>query len=100
MRRARGEPHAQGRFLRVAPDLAVEVLSPSTASRDRGEKKAIYQRNGVREYWLVDPAARRISRMVLEENGYGAPVVFEEGQRFQSTALPSLQFEVAELMSS
>jgi Uma2 family endonuclease len=45
--------------LRIVPDLVVEVLSRKTASQDPGEKKAIYERNGVREYWLVDPRTRR-----------------------------------------
>ena len=38
-----------------APDLAVEILSPSTASRDRGLKLRLYERQGVREYWIVNP---------------------------------------------
>ncbi|QEC52093.1 putative restriction endonuclease [Anseongella ginsenosidimutans] len=38
-----------------APDLIVEILSPSTAKYDRGQKKDIYERCGVSEYWLVDP---------------------------------------------
>ncbi len=37
-----------------APDLVVEILSPSTASRDRGLKLRLYERQGVREYWVVD----------------------------------------------
>jgi len=42
--------------------LAVEVLSPSTASRDRGVKRRFYQRAGVAEYWIVDLEARRVER--------------------------------------
>ena len=39
-----------------APDLVVEILSPSTAHRDRGIKLDLYARSGVRQYWIVDPA--------------------------------------------
>ena len=44
-----------------APDLVVEILSPATAERDRGYKRAIYERHGVAEYWLVDPDGETIS---------------------------------------
>ena len=53
-----------GRFLRIVPDLVVEVLSPRTARRDRGPKRHIYERNGVREYWLLDPRRREITVLV------------------------------------
>lgn len=43
-----------------APDLVVEVLSPSTASRDRGYKKDLYARCGVREYWIVSPTEKSV----------------------------------------
>ena len=45
-----------------APDLVVEVLSPSTARNDRMHKKAVYEASGVREYWLVDPENRTIEQ--------------------------------------
>ena len=44
------------------PLLAIEVLSPSTAARDRGTKRRIYQAAGVGEYWVVDPDARIVER--------------------------------------
>ena len=50
-----------------APDLAVEVLSPSTARYDFGHKKTVYGRCGVKEYWIVDPNNRMIQQYLLEE---------------------------------
>jgi Uma2 family endonuclease len=43
-----------------APDLVIEVLSPSNASRDWGTKGSMYEEHGVLEYWVVDPDARQV----------------------------------------
>lgn len=48
-----------------APDLVVEVLSPTTAKNDRWHKKAVYEKSGVKEYWLVDPANRAVEVYLL-----------------------------------
>lgn len=53
-----------------APDLIVEVLSPSTAKNDRGYKKDLYERAGVKEYWIVDPAVRTIEAYLLSAEKY------------------------------
>ena len=53
-----------------APDLVVEILSPSTASRDWTVKLDLYARHGVKEYWLVDPDAQRIWVMLLGADGF------------------------------
>lgn len=50
-----------------APDLVVEVLSPSTGGRDRGYKKDAYGKYGVREYWIVDPANRTVEQYLPRE---------------------------------
>ena len=49
-----------------APDLVVEVLSPSTGRNDRGRKMEVYERNDVREYWIVDPVSQTVDQYVLE----------------------------------
>ena len=53
-----------------APDLVVEVLSPGTARNDRGHKKNAYERCGVREYWIVNPADMSIEQYVLENDKF------------------------------
>ena len=53
-----------------APALVVEVISPSTASKDRELKRRIYAEHGVSEYWLVDPDARTISVMSLQDKDF------------------------------
>ena len=47
-------------FIEGAPDLVVEVLSASTAARDKGIKKDAYEKAGVKEYWIVDPLSKSI----------------------------------------
>lgn len=95
-----GPAPEDGKFLRIVPDLVVEILSPSTASRDRGEKRAIYEKNGVREYWLVDPRAQSVRRFVLGDDGYGTGECFEANDCFESVVLDGLSFDVAELFEA
>ena len=59
-----------------APDLVIEVLSPSTAIKDKREKKALYEKYGVREYILVDPIESYVERFVLKNGKYGVPEIF------------------------
>lgn len=53
-----------------SPDLVVEVLSPGTAKRDRTHKKDIYEKYGVREYWIVDPRNLTIEQYVLTDGKF------------------------------
>ena len=52
------------------PNLIVEILSPSTAGRDRGYKKRLYERCGVKEYWIVDVSNRTIEVYLLIDGKY------------------------------
>jgi Uma2 family endonuclease len=66
---------ADRRGLRGAPDLVVEVLSPSTASHDHVRKRRVYEWAGVREYWLVHPIDRMVTVYRLEDGRFGRPDV-------------------------
>jgi len=78
----------------AAPDLVVEILSPGTRRRDTGRKRAVYDREGVQEYWLVDPEALSIT--VLRRPGAGAGLTdvsvlaLAEGAILQSPLFPGL----------
>ncbi|MBZ0287332.1 MAG: Uma2 family endonuclease [Anaerolineae bacterium] len=76
-----------GRYWQGAPDFIVEVLSPTTAYRDRGIKFETYQRHGVREYWLVDPEAAFIEVYRLENEQFVRLGLFKAGETFASPVL-------------
>jgi len=61
-----------------APDLAVEILSPSTWKNDRGHKKDMYEKHGVREYWIVDPMSRVIEQYVSENGRFVLRDVYQQ----------------------
>jgi Uma2 family endonuclease len=81
-------PPVEGEFLRVVPDLIVEILSPGNAFRARGEKKAIYEHNGVTEYRIVDPTAQRVTVFSLQGNRYGGGTIFEHDHEARAGVLP------------
>ena len=77
------------------PDMVVEVLSPSTQGRDRELKRKVYARYGVREYWLVDPAAGTILVMGLEDEDFRSLGVYTQGNAAGSQVIPGLALPVS-----
>jgi len=53
-----------------APDLVVEILSPSTSKNDRKHKFEVYQASGVREYWIVSPTEKTVEQYLLEDGKF------------------------------
>jgi Uma2 family endonuclease len=92
-----GPAPQRGEFLQIVPDLVVEILSAPTALRDRTEKKSIYERNGVEEYWIVDADHRSITVFRLSGGRYGPALAFGPGEVFTSVVLPQLTFAVSEI---
>ena len=80
------------RVIRHAPDLCVEVLSPSTAPTDRGKKMQMFARYGVREYWIVDPAAETIEIFELRAAGYELALTATAQDVVASAVLPGHTF--------
>ena len=70
-----------------APDLAVEIRSPSTGERDRTVKRKLYAEHGVKEYWLVDPDAATVTVLVLGERDFEEAGVYRKGQTLSSPTL-------------
>jgi Uma2 family endonuclease len=78
--------------VRGAPDLMVEVLSPSSAVRDRQLKRELYERHGVREYWLLDPDQRTLTVYQRQGERFASPVVVQDGV-LESRVLPGFQLD-------
>ena len=73
-----------------APDLVVEVASPSTAAYDRLTKYEKYAHAGIREYWLVKPTSRSVEVLVLEGREYRSLGIFRGEQTLPSRIVPDL----------
>ena len=84
---------------RHPPDLAVEVLSPSTAAVDRGRKMRMFATYGVPEYWIVDPIRKRIEVHALEHGGYRQAQAAAAEDVVRSVLLPSLTFTAARVFT-
>ena len=67
-----------GKCCNGAPDMAIEIISPSTAGRDRLIKFNKYLKAGVKEYWIVEPESRTVSVNILKGTAYMASVYGEE----------------------
>ena len=80
-----------------APDLVVEVLSPSTAVKDKREKRALYERFGVREYLIVYPAEELVERLLLSDGRYGGPEVFGWDEVLPVAIFPELSLNLWEV---
>jgi Uma2 family endonuclease len=85
------------RAIRDAPDLGVEVLSPSTAATDRGKKMQMLARYGVPEYWLVDPLARTLEIYRLSADAYALEQIASEDDIARSQIIPDLSFPAREI---
>ena len=80
-----------------APDLVMEILSPSTTRHDRFTKFNLYQRAGVREYWMVDPVEKSVLVFVLEDGRYAAKDFGAAGDRLRVNILEDCTIDLSQV---
>ncbi len=81
-----------------APDLIVEILSPSTASKDLKVKRALYEQHGVREYWLIHPTDQFVMAYHLGENSlYDKSLIFNRCDVLKSAIFDKLEIELTDI---
>ena len=83
--------------VRGAPDLVVEVLSPSTARTDRGGKRQLYARHGIANYWLLDPDRHEFVAYALEAGVYRQAVLGHDADKVAAQPFPDLELPLAEI---
>ena len=92
---SKGRSHIRtGKNICDAPDIVVEILSPSTSAYDWGYKRDLYARHGVNEYWLADPYARQIIVMLLKDGGYEIVGAYRDDDTLRSPTLEGFELDM------
>lgn len=87
------------KHVRGAPELVVEIGSPSTRKRDETIKRRLYERTGVNEYWVIDPELDVVRVYRRYGSGFGRPIELsaEAGDRLETELLPGLEIALSRL---
>ena len=78
-----------------SPDLIIEIISPESRGRDRGDKFYEYEIAGVKEYWIVDYEREKVEFYNLDKDGFFQMVYADETNTFHSQVLPNLRLNVS-----
>ncbi|MGB9662505.1 MAG: Uma2 family endonuclease [Moorellaceae bacterium] len=81
-------------YMDGAPDLIVEITSPESLARDRGEKYVEYEAAGVREYWLIDPDRQQAEFYRLGDNGRYQTIIPDAAGIYRSEVIPGFWLKV------
>ena len=88
----------QRRAIFGTPNLVVEIVSPSSVRRDRYDRKDLYARFGVQEYWLGDPANQSLEILTLKDGRYELLCEAARRGNLHSLTLPGLEFDLADIL--
>jgi Uma2 family endonuclease len=87
------------RGIEGAPDLVVEILSPSSIRRDKVGKLKSYANYAIPEYWIVDPTNESLEQYILKEDRYDLIEVYTEDEQIKSDHIRCVSFTMNEIMS-
>ncbi len=82
-----------------APDLVIEIISPSSVRYDRIDKKELYEQFGIKEYWIVDPSYNSVEIYALQDNRYKLFSFGAENEKVKSSVLKNIELEVSSIFS-
>lgn len=78
-----------------APDLIIEIISPSTAQKDKLHKFNLYEKYGVKEYWIVEPENKILSVFILQDNErYGRPDIYTQDDKVKVSIFEDLVIDL------
>jgi Uma2 family endonuclease len=80
-----------------APDIVVEILSPSSAYNDETKKLNMYERYGIKEYWIINPEAEYIMVYHLKDLKFNKPEYFKIGDILESVVLKGFKMKLSDL---
>lgn len=83
-----------------APDLVIEILSPSTLKRDKIAKKKSYAYYGIPEYWIIDPNSAVLEQYILAADRYELVNIFQENEIVTSPNIACISFTMAEIIEA
>ncbi|MCI8857654.1 MAG: Uma2 family endonuclease [Clostridiaceae bacterium] len=93
------ESKTAGQGCKGAPDLIIEILSPSSMQYDQFIKLDLYQKAGVKEYWIVDPIKNTISVYLLEGRRYRSPVTYGADAKIPVSILEDCKIDLGLVFS-
>jgi len=83
-----------------APDVIIEILSPSTAKKDFITKRYLYEKHKVQQYWIVDPQTEEVAIFKLENDKYGKPQEYKKEDKIKVDRFENLEIDLGAIFIS
>lgn len=82
-----------------APDICIEILSESTAYKDQSDKFMLYQKHGVREYWIVNPGLETVEVFVNKGGNFEKPIYLRKEDTLTSNVLGAFELPLSQIFT-